>query len=259
MSTHSNLPESWHYIEKSNERLQVLHHCYTYGVDKILHLVGDTQGILSGVMFQIDSALLELYGKLLSPLYDLALKVYYESSVLVNIEKIVKERIEEGIRVHKRQLVNFTSVKQRHMLWHKLTSTSFLPLFPCKHILTILCTYWNNVKYVGDQITQMLWKRKFNTPRKTPQVCVTMKLTFYLPHYQIHRLFQLEAVKDISLLKSLAHYQKRVGKQTTLYDSMKDTCRIIDDMIKDSSTVIQTESIIAERRTSHRLQHPVAI
>ena len=116
------------------------------------------------------------------------------------------------------------------MLWHKLTSSPSLPLFPCKHILPIMCTYWNIIKYVGDQITQMLWLRKFHPPQQSPQVCATTKLFFYLPQYQIHRLYQLESGIDLSNIRSLKHYCEKSREVTTLFDSMKHTQMIIDSM-----------------------------
>ena len=161
VTTHSSLLSSWNYISKPSERLQVLHHCYTYEQTHLLHVADDIQQIISGVLIEINKDLLENYAKLLSRLYSISLKPFYEVSSLSGIANIVKERIEEGISVHKKQLVDFDTVKQRHMLWHRLTSSSYIPLFPCKHILPIICTYWNSVKYVGDQITQMLWERKF--------------------------------------------------------------------------------------------------
>ena len=147
------------------------------------------------------------------------------------------------------------------MLWYKLTSIPYQPLFPCKHILPIMCTYWNSIKYVGDQITQMLWLRKFHPPRLTPQVCATMKLVFYLPQYQIHRLYQLESLGDLSSIRSLRHYRKRVGQHTTLFDSMKDTNGIIKSMIvnDDPISTITQSSITSTPRISRRLQHPPAI
>ena len=60
VSTHSNSPNSWNYISDPKERLQVLHHCYTYEQTSLLHVAGDTQGILSAVLIDIDTELLEL-------------------------------------------------------------------------------------------------------------------------------------------------------------------------------------------------------
>ena len=162
VSTCSNAPDSWKYISKASERLQVLHHCYTYEETTILHLVGDTQQVLSGILMQVDPDLLESYGKLLTRLYNLSLEPFYLYSSLSRVPQVIRNRINEGIQVHKEKLVDFNTVKQRHMLWHKLTSASFIPIFPCKHILPILCTYWNSIKYVGDQITQILWLRKLH-------------------------------------------------------------------------------------------------
>ena len=171
----------------------------------------------------------------------------------------MKERINESIRVHKNQLVDFNTVKQRHMMWFKLTSLTYLPLFPCKHILPILCTFWNSVKYVGDQITQMLWLRKFHPPRLTPQVCATMKLVIYLPTYQTHRLYQLESQSNLSPIPSLKHFRDRMRKVITLFDSMKETHIIINVMMnKDGSPTVPTPQDTITPRTPRHLLHPLS-
>ena len=148
-------------------------------------IVGHTQHSLSSVMFDIHSDLLESYKKVFPHLCNLSLKLFYESPLLSQVTDIVKKkRIHEGIRDHKRQFVDFQTVKQRHLLWHKLTSAIFLPFFLCKHILTIAHTYWNSMKHVGGYITQILWLRKFNPPRLSLQTCSTMKITFCIHHHQ---------------------------------------------------------------------------
>ena len=50
VSTHSNSSTSWQYIAKPSERLPVLHHWYSYEQTRLLHVAGDTQQILSGVL-----------------------------------------------------------------------------------------------------------------------------------------------------------------------------------------------------------------
>ena len=121
-----------------------------------MHVAGETQKTLSGVMFDIHPDFQESYAKVWSHLYNLSLKPFYESPALSQVAGIVKERIHEGVRVHKKQLVGFQKVKQHHLLWNKLTSFNFLPLFPCKHILPIVHTYWNSMKNMGHQMTQAL-------------------------------------------------------------------------------------------------------
>ena len=167
----------------------------------------------------------------------------------------MEERIVEAVRVHKTQLVDFNTVKQRHLLWYKLTSPSYLTLFPCRHILPILCTYWNNVKYVA----QMLWERMFHPPMLSPQVCVTMKLAFYLPQYQIHYLYQLESQSKLSSIPSLKNFRDRVRTLNILFDSLKDTDGIINAILAEDKTMdIPTLSTVTPR-TSRRLHHPLAI
>ena len=64
-----------------------------------------------------------------------------------------------------------------------------------------------------------------------------MKLTFYLPQYQIHRLYQLESLSDLSSITSLKHYRKRACQHATLLDSIKDTNVIIESMIANNDCI----------------------
>ena len=68
---------SWNYIKSPQERLQALHHCYTYGKQEILHVAGDSQGVISGVLFQIDTDLMQSYSLVLDRLYQITLSVFY--------------------------------------------------------------------------------------------------------------------------------------------------------------------------------------
>ena len=54
VSTHSIPPASWYFIRDPKEHLQVLHHCYIYEKTPLLYITGDTQGILSGDIINID-------------------------------------------------------------------------------------------------------------------------------------------------------------------------------------------------------------
>ena len=127
---------------------------------------------------------------------------FYQSSNVSSVASVIKDRINESIRLHKNQLFDFNAVKQCHGLWFKLTSSSRLTLLRFKQSLTMMCTFWNSVKYAGNQITQMMWLRKLCLPRLTHQVYTTMKLVFYLPNYQLHPLLHLES-QQISMQSNL--------------------------------------------------------
>lgn len=70
--------------------------------DHILHIAGDTQQIFSGVHIEIDPELLENCAKLLNHLYIISLQPFYQSTNLSLVTNIVKDRIKEGVRVHKK-------------------------------------------------------------------------------------------------------------------------------------------------------------
>lgn len=116
VSTHFYSPTSWQYVSKPSERLQILHHCYLYEETRLLHVADGTQQILSGVLTYLDLDLLESNAKLLGRLYSLSLQPFYQAPNLTTVLSIAKVRIVEGISIHKKQLVNYTTVNQRHML-----------------------------------------------------------------------------------------------------------------------------------------------
>ena len=106
----------------------------------------------------------------------------------------------------------------------------------------------------------MLWLRKFHPPRLLPQMCTMIELIFYLPQYQIHRTYQLESSTNISNIHSLKQYREKARKTTTLFDSMKETHRIVDIMIAVDDTLdIPTPSISYTPRTFSRLLRPLII
>ena len=90
ISVHSNSPTSWNLLSKSSERLQFLHHCYTYEQNQLLHVAGDTHQILSGILIDITPTLLEHYAKLLARLYSITLQPFYEYTILSSVSSLVK-------------------------------------------------------------------------------------------------------------------------------------------------------------------------
>ena len=125
-STYSISLASWYCISKLSERLHMLHNYYTYKETGLLYIVGDTQHILSQILIEIDPNLLESYYKLLSHLFSLSIKQFYDDTNISTMDTETNDNIKEGISIHRTQLVDYNTTNQRHMLWHKLTSLPYI-------------------------------------------------------------------------------------------------------------------------------------
>ena len=115
-----------------------------------------------------------------------------------------------------------------------------------------MCTYWNNKRYVGDQITQMIWLRKFKLPIITPQTLSTIKLSFYLPMIQIHRFYQMISADPEHGYGSLKNYRNVASKRTTFEQSIGDVQEILLEM-RDKSIMP------SQIQTSNNDHHPTTI
>ena len=118
-----------------------------------------------------DSTLLAKYAKLLVRLHSIALTIFYKCPNLSLVPSVVNAKITEAVRVHKTQLVDYKIVKQRHILSYKRTLSAFLPLLPCRHILTVLCTYWNSIKCGWSDYTNALVKKVSSTKANATDLC----------------------------------------------------------------------------------------
>ena len=69
-------------IPSQSEKIQILHHAYTYNRDTVAYLVGDPAGcVIFGLIATFDAGLLESYGKALQFLYDEGLNVFYNDNI----------------------------------------------------------------------------------------------------------------------------------------------------------------------------------
>ena len=121
--TFSNKESSCNFITDSKERLQVLHHCYTYGQNKCLHVARDSGQILSIVLIVINKNLLKAYRVLLKQIYEMVLNPLYIPPIscgqffcLSDLAINERERLELAIKDNDKLIVDFDTLKQWHML-----------------------------------------------------------------------------------------------------------------------------------------------
>ena len=86
-----------------------------------------------------------------------------------------------------------------------------------------------------------------------------MKLAFYLPMYQIHRLYQLVSDKHLKSVTSLRQYRDSIRKVTTLHDSFKATQEIMKKMSSTEEQIVIPPPVNLSWRISNRLTHPIEI
>ena len=144
ISTSSNSHDSCKFKCKASERLQVFHYYHTYEQERMLHIVGDTQKTSSGVTFSVHPDCLESYAKVLSRLCNLSLKLLCESPTLSQVVDIVKERIHEGIKFHRKTNCGFPSsetaplaLAQNHLRY--FPSSLSLQTHPSHHLHLLEC------------------------------------------------------------------------------------------------------------------------
>ena len=114
------------------------------------------------------------------------------------------------------------------MWWETLTLPQFLYLFPCTHILPIICNYWNNTKYAGDQTTQILLECKFKPPKKNS----TPQNWYYISQSTRSIVFsKLVKPRNLQIIPPFHHYRNIIYKETTLPKSFKIVQTVIKIMI----------------------------
>ena len=88
-----------------------MQHYYTYEQASLLYIAGDNQYIVSGIQIRIDPNLLEIYSKLLSCLYSLSIKPYYDKENIGTMDSEIIDMIKEGVRMYAIQLLGFNKIK----------------------------------------------------------------------------------------------------------------------------------------------------
>ena len=130
--------------------------------------------------------------------------------------------MKQAVEVNKSKLVDFNTLEQRFLVWQQLMKMR--PLVPLKHIIPLVCAYWNGGKPAGDIVTQMEWENNFLLPVITPQTLCIKKTSLYHPLYQIHCMLQLVSAKeDLGKYSSIKSYREAANKRRSFWDTIADT------------------------------------
>ena len=218
-------------IPQESERIQILHHAYTYGTTQTTFLVGDPRGkILYGLVVTFEESLLENYGNTLDYLYKNGLKTFYEDK----IEDIPLEYI-ETILLGDEKLkgkYNLDDFMFSLLIWRKInpivsnSSAPKYPIPPCNMLVPLDCSLWNSSKGGSDTVTRLACNCKIIVPIKSPQsVVVARFLSLYAVLF--HRLNQaVTSMKPIDIEEdTIKHIRNRMNKNWNFSRSLGEISR----------------------------------
>ena len=230
-------------VPDGSERIQILHHAYTYGAKQTTFLVGDPRGkILYGLVVTFEESLLENYGKALDYLYENGLKTIYEDKIedlpLNYIESIL---LGDEILKQKYTLDDFMFSL---LIWRKINpinsnlSAPKYPIPPCNMLVPLDCSLWNSSKGGSDTVTRYAWNCQIIVPVRSPQTVIVARF-FSLYSVLFHRLIQsvTMAKKPDVEEDTIKHIRDRNNKRWPFHISLgKASKRLLQ---KSKSFVVQ--------------------
>ena len=224
--TSSDDVDSFDFIPDEQERVQVIHHTYTFEKTNCLHAVGDSKALLSCVKFNLSPDLLTAYAQTMSLLDDLLYKHFYSNdtdkhSDLRGSEELMAS-IENAVEVNKERVVNMRTFQFNYKLWKTATADENLPLPLCRYIVPLMYAWWDAMKPGSDQNTQMLWDANFVTPHQGLHCALVKRMAILQPLYMIHRLgCMLSCAKALDDFPSIKSYRKHISRGKPFWHSIR--------------------------------------
>ena len=243
-------------IPNESERIQCLHHAYTYAAKQTTFLVADPHGlVLYGLIITFDDELLKCYGRVLEHLYEHGLKIFYEGKVedlpFQYIESVLLS--DESLK-KKFQLDDFMT---SYLIWRALLPTlanpdpPVFPIPPCHMLVPLEYSEWNASKGGSDTVTRFTYNCQVVVPVKKPQAVIVARM-FQLHAILLHRAIQsVTGTKELVLaddtLKSL---RDRNNKRWPLHDTLSF---LSERLVLDSVDV--TSISVQDGPTNDNLEH----
>ncbi|KAL7459870.1 hypothetical protein ACHAWC_011885 [Mediolabrus comicus] len=213
------------FIPNSNERIQILHHAYTYSRKRTTLLVGGPDGkLLYGIIVTFEDDVLNAYGQVLDFLYNSGLHLFYAAEKAGDLP----------LDTIKNVIDNDDTLKGNYTLGDLVTSALICnellpgnrsgvqhPLPACNTLIPYEYALWNVSKGGSDTVTRLIWNCLSILPIKTPQ---TVMIARYLMIYGVlhHRLVQQAGSgrKSISVTDTLQQLRERANKYLAFHDSL---------------------------------------
>ena len=202
------------FILSVDERYQLIHHAYVYGLKKVALIAGKKDSkIINGTI--VSDTVLKGYGKVVKDLKDLSLQWAYEDG------NSIKELPESVIRLsNKVPTINgpdalFTSLKLWKIMFH---DTSILPRPTLKRIIPATHAYWNSTKKESDTIRKLVDDCFLHPPHNYTNFestavsrCISIQLATVLRLHQI-----LHAKTNLDTYPSIDHFHNACSHMMSL-------------------------------------------
>ena len=231
------------FVANPDERYQLLHHAYVYGINQVALIVGDRNGqVISGTIITYSESLLNAYGKVVEQIKDIALYWAYSDSTEVVIPDNVLE-ISESISTINGKEALYGALK----LWKAIFDRpSILPIPALKRIIPSTHAQWNATKGGSDTTTKVVDDCFLRPPIPWTNFesvavgrCISNLLAFILRLYQL-----ITAKEDLNSYPSLQHYRNAASHRMTYkkmlrmtYEKLRDEA----DKLEKSDEIVQAE------------------
>eukprot|EP00986_Skeletonema_menzelii_P000918 scaffold258_cov80-Skeletonema_menzelii.AAC.1 len=179
-------------IPKSSERIQILHHAYTYGLNKTVFLVGSPEGrLLYGLIVTFEDELLTAYGEVLEYLYKSGLHLFYSDNQSDLPLGLIENIIRNDVTLKQKYTVDDLVMSALICREMRPGSSSRLkyPIPACDMLVPHEYALWNASKGGSDTVTRFTWNCLPVLPIRTPQ---SVMIARYIMIYGVlhHRLIQ---------------------------------------------------------------------
>ena len=256
-----NAAQAHKYISSVDERYQLIHHAYVYGLDKIAIILGKKDSkVINGTIVQYPAMLLRRYGKVIEELKNSTLQWAYEQDVTIkNVPNNVIQLCNNIPTINGKEAF-FTSLK----LWKAMfNDTSILPLPTLKRIIPATHAYWNTTKGGSDTITKLVDDCFLNPPRNYTNFestavsrCITIQLAAVL------RLQQISNAKpNLNFYSSIDHFRNAASHRMSFKKLLRLSYVIFKEeaekLLGNQSSVlqdIQNSNTHQQRRGQRRVR-----
>lgn len=242
------------YVHKSDERFQLLHHAYVYGLSRIALIVGNNSGkVISGTIVNYSNDGLEKYGTVVDKLKDLTLAWAYDtpaSGLIIPPDVIAASKQVPAINGTE---ALYGTVK----LWQAMFSDiTILPYPVLKRIIPATHAQWNITKGGSDTITKIVDECFLNPPKQHTNfesVAVSRCISNLLA--TVLKLLHVTTAKDdlVSSYSTLQHYRNASSKRATF----KSMLRRVYKLMKAEAEKLQSVESARRQTEAENASTPV--
>ena len=238
-------------IPDKSERIQILHHAYTYSCNKTTFLVGGPEGnLLYGLIVTFEDELLNAYGDVLEFLYNSGLHLFYSHNTGDLPRDLIGNIILNDDTLKKKYTIDdlMTSALICRELLPGSSSKVQYPIPACDMLVPHEYALWNVSKGGSDTVTKYTWNCLTVLPIKTPQTVVVAR---YLAIYAVlyHRLLQAVTgtKKPNAETDTIQNVRERANQRLAFHKSLGILSNFhllkskISDESKDKGVVVKTD------------------